>query len=154
MVLLSRSPGDTRRIGTLLASRIGPGMVLCLDGEMGTGKTVLVQGIADGLGYRGMVPSPTFLLIREYPEVRLCHVDAFRLSGERELVEAGIDEYLESGWTCAVEWAQNVRGALPADALQVKMEYGSGENDRVLSFPGSGKWSELVPELRKEGEFC
>lgn len=136
MQTTSRSPEATLELGARLARLLSPGDVVCLEGELGTGKTVLVRGIARGLGFDGPVQSPTFTIIHLYPEQRLCHVDAFRLSGPGDLIDAGIEEYLEGDWICAVEWAERVRAALPADALTARLTFGRGEEDRIIEFVG------------------
>jgi tRNA threonylcarbamoyladenosine biosynthesis protein TsaE len=137
----SGSSGQTSRIGAALAGILVEGDVVCLDGELGAGKTVLVQGIAGALGYDGAVPSPTFTIINPYSEIRLCHVDAFRLADAGELVEAGIEEYLDAEWICAVEWAGRVRGALPDTSLEVRISFGAGDDDRRLSFSATGDYA-------------
>jgi tRNA threonylcarbamoyladenosine biosynthesis protein TsaE len=136
--LTSGSSQRTSGIGASLASLLTGGDVLCLEGELGAGKTVLVQGMASALGYDGAVPSPTFTIINPYPEIGLCHVDAFRLADAEELIEAGIEEYLEGGWICAVEWADRVRGALPASAVEVRISFGAGDDERRLEFKAPG----------------
>jgi tRNA threonylcarbamoyladenosine biosynthesis protein TsaE len=138
--LMSGSDQNSSEIGAFMASVLEPGDVLCLEGPLGTGKTVLVRGLARGRGYGGPVPSPTFTIINPYPEIGLCHVDAFRLSGPEELIEAGIEEYLDGDWVCAVEWAQRVRGALPSRALEVSLAFGDRDDDRLISVAPAGQW--------------
>jgi tRNA threonylcarbamoyladenosine biosynthesis protein TsaE len=131
-------------MGERLSHSLTAGDVVCLEGELGAGKTVLVRGIARGLGYFGAVQSPTFMIIHTYPEARLCHVDAFRLSGAEELLETGIEEYLEGDWICALEWADRVRGALPKDVLTVRIEFGEDDDERVLSATAGGDRAERL----------
>jgi tRNA threonylcarbamoyladenosine biosynthesis protein TsaE len=136
LVLKSGSQETSAGIGAFLSSVLEPGDVLCLEGPLGTGKTVLVRGLARGRGWAGPVPSPTFTIINPYPEIGLCHVDAFRLSGADELVEAGIEEYLDGDWVCAVEWAERVRPALPARALEVSLAFGEERLETGLGSHG------------------
>lgn len=140
MTLNSGSAGRTLQIGAALARILVPGDTLRLEGELGTGKTVLVRGMARSLGYEGPITSPTFTLINPYPEIALCHVDAFRLSGGDELLEAGIEEYLEGDWICAVEWADRVDTAMPARSLEVRLAFGEREEDRVINLVTLGGW--------------
>ena len=127
------SPEETELIGRRLSTYLSPGDVVALEGPLGAGKTVMVRGIARGLGFEGPVTSPTFTIIHVFEDVRLCHVDAFRLSSGDDLDEAGFEEYLDSSWICAVEWANVVADALPRGALTVRIEMGDAEDDRLVS---------------------
>lgn len=133
MVLISRSPEETFRIGKALAEDLEAGDVVALTGELGTGKTCLTQGIASGLGVSDhyAVTSPTFTLINEYPGQRLnlYHLDVYRLAGSAELAEMGWDEYLYGDGVVVVEWAEKVLEALPHNSLFVVMTY-LDENER------------------------
>lgn len=148
METISDSADRTRAVGRLLAAVLVPGDVLCLEGELGTGKTVLVQGIAGGLGFDGRVPSPTFTIIQTFPSVRLCHVDAYRLSGPADLLGAGIDDFLDGEWICAVEWADRVRGALPASCLDVRLLFAEDDARRVIEFDTGEAAAAWGPRLR------
>jgi len=139
--LLSDSVDKTISLGMVLGRSLAPGDVVCLEGELGTGKTVMVRGIARGRGYTGAVPSPTFTIIHTYPGVRLCHADAFRLGSADELLEAGIDEYLDGDWVLTVEWSDRVRDALPEDALTVRLAFGEEDNERLLTIEAAGERS-------------
>ena len=143
LVLKSDSEERSLSLGVAIGAALSPGDLVCLEGELGTGKTVLVRGIARGRGYHGPVTSPTFTIIHAYPEALLCHVDAFRLRSAHELLDAGIEEYLDD-WTCAVEWALNVRGALPSEVLEVALEFGDGEDERLIVLEGTGRYERLV----------
>ncbi len=150
MELVSDSIDKTISLGMVLGRSLAAGDVVCLEGELGTGKTVMVRGIARGRGYTGVVPSPTFTIIHTYPEVRLCHADAFRLGGADELLEAGIEEYMEGDWVLAVEWADRVRDALPEDALTVRLVFGRKDNERLLTIEGSGEDGNRLARLMEE----
>ena len=139
----------TLEIGGALASVLTGGDVLCLEGDLGAGKTVVVRGFARARGYEQPVPSPTFTIINPYPEIGLCHVDAFRLSGSEELLEAGMDEYLDESWVCAVEWAQKVRSALPARALEVTITFGPRDDDRSVRVRAAGGWDGKAAQIEK-----
>jgi tRNA threonylcarbamoyladenosine biosynthesis protein TsaE len=148
--LVSDSIDKTISLGKALGRSLAPGDIVCLEGELGTGKTVMVRGIARGLGYTGAVPSPTFTIIHLYPAVRLCHTDAFRLGSAIELLEAGIEEYMEGDWVLAVEWADRVRDALPEDALTVRLAFGAEDNERLLTIEGSGERGSRLAGLMEE----
>lgn len=130
--LRSDSANQSLELGAILGHLSEPGDVVCLVGSLGTGKTVIARGMARGLGYSGPVPSPTFTIIRTYPRVRFCHVDAFRLKDSDDLVAAGIDEYLSGDWLCAVEWADRVRDSLPENAITLEMEFGPNAGQRLV----------------------
>lgn len=149
MLITSPSAEYTLETGVVLGTSLWPGAVVALRGALGSGKTVMVRGMLRGLGYRGPVQSPTFTLIRAYPEHCFCHVDAFRLSGGEELHGIGIEEYLEDEWICAVEWAERVKPAIPTDALWVTLEYGSRADGRHISFSGGPRYEILLERLRE-----
>lgn len=144
--------GETREFGAAISRLLIPGDVLLLEGELGAGKTTFTQGLAAGLGITSDVLSPTFALMSEYRQGRvpLLHVDAYRLMNASEAEHLGLDEYLDSGWVAVVEWAGNVAGALPADALEMLFEY-EGEA-RSVTLRANGKRSlEILEEYRATG---
>jgi tRNA threonylcarbamoyladenosine biosynthesis protein TsaE len=153
MILLSRSPEETFRIGKILAGGLEAGDVVALTGELGSGKTCLTQGIASGLGVPGdyAVTSPTFTLINEYPgrQVDLYHLDVYRLTGCADLAEMGYDEYLSGRGVMVIEWAEKVLEAVPDDALFVVMTY-MEENVRKIELSGCreriGLWEKTLTE--------
>jgi tRNA threonylcarbamoyladenosine biosynthesis protein TsaE len=127
MVLLSKSPEETFRLGQILANGLQAGDVVALTGELGSGKTCLTQGIASGLGVPEdyAVTSPTFTLINEYPgrQLPLYHLDVYRLTGCTDLSDMGYDEYLFGKGVMVIEWAEKIREAVPVNALFVFMTY-------------------------------
>ena len=127
IVLLSKSPEETFRIGRILAEGLKAGDVVALTGELGSGKTCLTQGIASGLGVPEgyAVTSPTFTLINEYPgrQMALYHLDVYRLTGCADLPEMGYDEYLSGRGVMVIEWAEKIREAVPVGSLFVIMTY-------------------------------
>ena len=153
MVLLSKSPEETFRIGRILAEGLQAGDVVALTGELGSGKTCLTQGIASGLGVPEgyAVTSPTFTLINEYPgrQMTLYHLDVYRLTGCADLAEMGYDEYLSGRGVMVIEWAEKMLEAIPADALFVVMTY-LEENVRRIELSGCreriGFWEKALKE--------
>jgi tRNA threonylcarbamoyladenosine biosynthesis protein TsaE len=135
------------RLGALLRK----GDVICLSGDLGTGKTTFVQGIASGWGSLDQASSPTFVLVNVYrgpDRSRLYHLDAYRISGAAEAELLDIDEMLESG-PLVVEWADRIRSALPAEGLWVKM-YNIDDQQRDLLFTAKGQhYQELLVRIRK-----
>ena len=123
MQFLSHSAQETERIGEQLASRLRPGDVLAFTGSLGMGKTAFTRGLARGLGCRGRVTSPTFTIVNEYEgAIPLFHFDMYRLNSADDLFDIGWEDYLSRGGVCAVEWSENIADALPADAIQVRIE--------------------------------
>jgi len=137
MRLTSTSPEMTRRIASQLATLLRAGDLLALDGPLGAGKTCFVQGLACGLGVRGVVSSPSFVLAKHYPgPVSLLHVDAYRLASPQEYWELGLHEQAE-GSVVAVEWADRVRGALPEERIDVRLQDAGGDC-RVIELSARG----------------
>ncbi len=133
---MTGSPDDTREVGAIMARNAFPGHVYLLVGDLGAGKTCLTQGILRGLGGNEYARSPTFVLTAEYEgRLRLYHFDLYRLESGSELLDLGIDEYLDAGGVCVVEWADRFREWLPSDALDVGISSLS-ESRRRFVFSG------------------
>ncbi|MFQ6033782.1 MAG: tRNA (adenosine(37)-N6)-threonylcarbamoyltransferase complex ATPase subunit type 1 TsaE [Candidatus Bipolaricaulia bacterium] len=132
---ISRSPGETIELGERMAQGLRPGDCLALVGELGAGKTTLIKGLARGLGIpEDEVISPTFMLIREHRGGRLplFHVDAYRIAKPEELQEIGLEEYLlsDEGIT-VIEWADRVRGIIPASCIEIRIQILSLDERRI-----------------------
>lgn len=123
-VLESFCPEDTYAIGKKLAEQAVPGSMYCLNGDLGTGKTVFTQGFAAGLGIAGPVNSPTFTILQVYEDGRLplYHFDVYRIEDPEEMYEVGCEEYFTAGGVCLVEWAELIREMIPEDAVQITIE--------------------------------
>jgi tRNA threonylcarbamoyladenosine biosynthesis protein TsaE len=121
MELTSTSAAHTRVIGAALGAQLRAGDVVVLTGDLGTGKTVVAQGIAAALGVTERVVSPTFALVREY-EGRLPfrHLDVYRLDHVQEAIDLGLEELLDDG-VVVVEWGEGVRELLPLDRVEVTL---------------------------------
>jgi tRNA threonylcarbamoyladenosine biosynthesis protein TsaE len=153
VVLISKNPAETVRIGRILGEGLKAGDVVALTGELGSGKTCLTQGIACGLGVpeNYAVTSPTFTLINEYPgrKAALFHVDLYRLQGAADLADTGFEEYLSGGGVMVIEWAEKIRGAVPDGALCVALAY-LEENVRKIELSGCrdriGRWERIIKE--------
>lgn len=151
---ISHSPEQTRRFGARLGSHVQGGDVICLEGELGTGKTCLTQGIGDGLGVSEPIVSPSFTLVAEHrpPSARpiLYHVDVYRLaSPEVEAWALGLESYLEGVGVCVVEWADRIRAILPEERLWITLRH-VGEAKRGLTMIASGtRYDELLRQFRE-----
>lgn len=150
LILKSNSEQKTLAIGKTLGAALNPGDLVDLRGELGTGKTVLVRGIARGRGYEGAVTSPTFTVINCYREPRLCHVDAYRLEDGDQLIDAGVDDFLDGEWICAIEWGERVASALPPRRLSITLSYGEGEDERLIRIREAGGWDGRLASVIRE----
>ena len=146
----SRSAEQTRRIGMRLGSLLQRSDLICLQGDLGAGKTTLVQGLAQGWGSLDAVSSPTFVLVNEYrrPDAgQLFHMDAYRLESAAEAAELDIDSMLAGG-ALIIEWAERMLSVLPDERLWVNLEY-SAEEQRQMDFRAKGaRYDELLAELQ------
>ena len=149
--IISRSTEQTRRVGMRLGALLQPGDLVALVGDLGSGKTTLVQGIAAGWGSLDPVSSPTFVLVNIYRHtdgLRLFHLDAYRLNGSKEALDLDLDTMLDQG-PMIVEWAERVQAVLPENGLWVHLNY-VDEVQRDLIFSGRGQYyEELLSRFRK-----
>lgn len=112
----TNSVQETEAVGRAFATRLHGGCVVALFGGMGMGKTAFVRGLAQGLGIDAEVTSPTFALVHEYGgSPPLCHFDMYRVNSWDGLYSTGFFDYLDAGGILAVEWSENIEGALPED---------------------------------------
>ncbi|HMP72638.1 MAG TPA: tRNA (adenosine(37)-N6)-threonylcarbamoyltransferase complex ATPase subunit type 1 TsaE [Kiritimatiellia bacterium] len=131
--LTTHSPEETQTWAEQLAITLRPGSVLALHGNLGAGKTCLVQGLARGLGVVEPVTSPTYTILHEYESSPpLVHVDAYRLSGEDEAEALGFLELLDGQRIIAVEWADRIDDLLPDHVIDIWMEPGPAPDDRLI----------------------
>lgn len=124
--IVTRSPEETQAYGRRLAASLGPGDCVGFDGELGSGKTCLIQGVCSGLRVEDVVTSPTFILINEYEgrtaeggALPVFHFDLYRLGGEDELIDLGCDDYFYGTGLCLVEWASYAGDLLPEMSVRV-----------------------------------
>ena len=129
MIKITNNENETILEGEKLGKTLKPGAVVALYGELGAGKTAFTRGLAQGLGIKMFVSSPTFTIVNEYPgEIPLFHFDMYRLETENELFDIGWDDYLERNGVCAVEWSEKVPSAFPPNTITV-----------IIENPGDGK---------------
>ena len=147
----SRSPEQTRRIGMRLGKALQAGDVICLQGDLGAGKTTFVQGVALGWGSVDSVSSPTFLLINVYrrgDEARLFHMDAYRLDSTLEAEELDLDSMLAQG-ALLLEWPERIQELIPAERLWVDFEH-IDEEEREMKFKATGeRYVDLLDVVRQ-----
>ncbi len=136
MEFITNSSQETEAVGQALGQRLQPATILAYQGDLGAGKTAFTRGLARGLGAKDTVTSPTYTIVNEYLSGRmpLFHFDMYRLSSEEDLFDIGWEDYLDRNGVCAVEWSENVAGAMEG-AITVKLEK-LGENTRRITIEG------------------
>ena len=133
MVYITNSEAETEALGACLAQELPDGAVLAFYGELGSGKTAFVRGMAQGMGIRCLVNSPTFTIVNEYVGPRsLFHFDMYRLASGDELFDIGWEDYLARGGVCAVEWSENVADAFDGSEVSVRFEKLSDTSRRII----------------------
>jgi len=137
--LVSDSPQETREFGASLGQLLRGGELICLEGELGSGKTTFIQGIGRGLGVEGPITSPTFTLVNEYwgENLTFYHVDLYRVESCQELIASGLDDLFFGDGVCAIEWAEKARGLVPPERLWIILKHG-GEGRRLISIEAVG----------------
>ena len=141
--LVSSSELDTIELAQNIESEKFPNMVICLDGELGSGKTVFTKAFANAMAIRDIVTSPTYTIIKEYDgELPLYHMDVYRLDGKVD--DIGIEEYFNKDGVVIIEWASMIKDILPAERLDIKIKV-VDENKRVIH---------LKPQGKKYEELC
>jgi tRNA threonylcarbamoyladenosine biosynthesis protein TsaE len=150
MDFFSRSPEQTRRIGRRLGGALQPGDVICLQGDLGAGKTTFVQGVAQGWGSLDSVSSPTFILVNVYrrgDEAHLFHMDAYRLESAPEAEELDLEAMLAQG-PLLIEWPERIDGLVPDERLWIRLEH-VDEEEREMNFQAAGKrYDDLLEVIR------
>ena len=154
MDFFSRSPEQTRRVGSRLGGALQAGDVICLQGDLGAGKTTFVQGIAQGWGSVDSVSSPTFILVNMYrraDQSQLFHMDAYRLESTPEAEELDLDSMLTQG-ALLIEWPERMNGLIPNERLWVNLEH-IEEEEREVKFKATGKRYDELLEVIRHGTF-
>ncbi|MGD8603006.1 MAG: tRNA (adenosine(37)-N6)-threonylcarbamoyltransferase complex ATPase subunit type 1 TsaE [Anaerolineales bacterium] len=149
---MSHSPAQTQRLGVRLGELIGPGDLICLAGDLGSGKTTMAQGIARGWGAFDPVTSPTFVLINQYrraDQATLYHFDAFRLHGTADALALGLEDLFDADGPLLVEWPERVEAILPPWRLWISLRW-IEEEKRGLHIEASGvRYERILGEFRK-----
>jgi len=153
--VLSRSPGQTGHFGELLALHLLPGDIVAFFGELGAGKTCMIQGICRGLGVpKGVyITSPTFVLMNRYQgRLPIYHFDFYRLTCEEEIRGLGYEEFLFGAGVSLIEWADRAGGLLPEGCMQVRMQVVSPTGRRIEISAQGGGYEERISMWRALGE--
>ena len=153
-VILTQSKTETIQLGKRVGMLLRSGDVIAFVGELGTGKTHSIKGLAAGVGVKraNRITSPSFALIHEYQgRIPFYHIDLFRLGTEGEAEELGLEEYFGRGGVTAVEWADRIPNLLPKELLRIELLY-LGEHTRSIRFLGRGnRHGELVKKISDWG---
>lgn len=156
LTLNSHSPEQTQFLGSRLGRLARKADVFLLTGELGTGKTCLVQGMARGLNVKEYAFSPSFVILRQYHgRLPLYHIDFYRLDSIEEIADLGLEDYFYGDGVCVVEWAEKGLRVLPQDNLLISIRYlpvsQTGRSIRLE--PQGERYNELLKQLRKDEEF-
>ena len=153
MNTVTNSEQETIDLAIEFASTLLANDVILLDGELGAGKTCLVQGVARGLGVQTIVRSPTFVFATEHMgRLPLYHVDLYRVNDPREADGLGLDDYIEGDGVCAVEWAERAIDLFPADHLLIEMAHVDTDGRSLRLIPNGQRYTELLDGLREHIE--
>jgi len=156
LTLSSHSPEQTQLLGSYLGRVARKADVILLTGELGTGKTCLVQGIARGLNVKEYAFSPSFVILRQYHgRFPLYHIDFYRLDSIEEITDLGLDDYFYGDGVCVVEWAEKGLQIVPQDNLLISIHYvpvlQTGRSIRLE--PRGKRYNELMDQFKEESEF-
>ncbi len=130
MKYITNSAEETIEIGKSFAEKLNKGAVVLLSGEMGAGKTVFVKGMAQGLGIKSLITSPTYAYMNDYDGI-LYHYDCYRLTSGEDAESLGLTDYFYAGGICVVEWSENIADVIPNGAIRVTIEK-TGETQRSI----------------------
>ena len=126
------SVAETKALAEKFAATLKGGEIVCLEGDLGSGKTTFTRYLAAALGAKGAVSSPTFCIVQEHADAKLVHMDLYRLSGEDDVLAIGWEDYLDRGYTIIIEWPERAGSLIPPDAVRIFFRHGEGENERTL----------------------
>lgn len=149
--MFSKSPEQTRRVGMQLGALLKPGHLVCLEGDLGSGKTTLAQGVAAGWGSSDIVTSPTFVLVNVYRRPdggQLAHMDAYRLADAAEAEDLDLDNLLAQG-PLLVEWAGRIEPALPTERLWIKLFWVDEDRRRFEIAPQGADYRPIAENLQE-----
>ncbi len=152
LLIQTRSAEETRRLGAAVGRLLREGALITLTGDLGAGKTTLVQGLGAGLGVKEAITSPTFILINRYRCAdgrQLQHADCYRLANAPlEMWDIGLGDLFWSDDVVVVEWADRIPGLLPPDYLDIAIDHGDGDDRQFTLTAHGSRYADLLQELR------
>ncbi|MBU5310828.1 tRNA (adenosine(37)-N6)-threonylcarbamoyltransferase complex ATPase subunit type 1 TsaE [Tissierella carlieri] len=142
---------ETKEFGIKLGNILKSGDIVCLNGDLGAGKTTLTKSIGLGLGVTDYITSPTFTLINQYNgRLAVYHFDVYRLENVDELYDLGFDEYFYGKGVCIIEWAEKIEKLLPKERIVLDIEKGKDIDERVIKITGHGnRYIDILKELER-----
>lgn len=147
----TRSPEETYAFGQYLAKVLGSGQVVCLAGDLGAGKTLLVQGLTKALGIEDIVNSPTFTILNVYEaSFPIYHFDLYRLNYAEELLDVGFYEYTAAKGLAIIEWPDKFPEELPNEHLWIDIKTSENIDERIFTVRASGNTYEVICEELKK----
>ena len=152
--VITHSVEQTYRLGELLGHSLEPGMIVCLQGDLGSGKTCLTQGIGRGLNVEGVINSPTFVFINEYgPSGEgpyLYHVDLYRIHDAADTLALGLEDYIYSNGVTVIEWCDRATEIMPDQRLWISLTYLDESKRSLLFDPTGDEYVRLLDGLRDD----
>ena len=147
------SEEETIKLGKKLGTKLNAGDIVCLQGDLGTGKTTFAKGICAGLGVSAPVTSPTYKMVNEYRgEMKVYHLDLYRIHKEEELYDLGFEDYIYGDGVAIVEWPDKARSLMPDNYLDINFT-GQGNRREIRFIPQANKFIGLVAELKQDVGF-
>jgi tRNA threonylcarbamoyladenosine biosynthesis protein TsaE len=128
-LFITSNPSETIKLGKKIAKRLRPGDIIFLYGELGAGKTTLIKGIARGLGIKKLIISPSFVLVKEYPQKNFFHIDLYRIK-DFDFLMSGLNEYLSKKNIVAIEWAEKIENLVKPEKNIIKIKINLKENEK------------------------
>lgn len=159
MIYISKSVEETFDIGKCLGELASEGAIVCLNGDLGAGKTHFAKGLAAGLGITEHITSPTYNIVNEYyGKTKFVHFDVYRIAEPEEMYDIGFDDYLNGSGVILIEWANIIAELLPEDRLEIEIKKCIDENClneyREISFiPKGQQYVKLVEEMKSSCTF-
>lgn len=137
MKILCNNEKETKKIAESVAKFLKAGSILCLDGDLGAGKTTFTQYLCHALGFEGYVNSPSYSIVNEYSNtIKINHFDVYRIYSVEELYEIGYEEYFFGEAITIVEWASKIEELIPEDSIWITIELGNEVNERIFHIEG------------------
>lgn len=149
MEIDSHSPEETFNLGFKIGKRLKKGDIICLNGDLGSGKTTITKAIAKALGIEDNITSPSFTIVNEYyGDVELYHFDVYRIDDIEEMYDLGYEEYFFSEGICIIEWSNMIEEILPKERLVITLENKEHSDNRKINIQAFGKrYKELLEEV-------
>ncbi|MDW5298781.1 MAG: tRNA (adenosine(37)-N6)-threonylcarbamoyltransferase complex ATPase subunit type 1 TsaE [Sedimentibacter sp.] len=146
---------ETEKVGKIISQHLEKGTVICLDGDLGVGKTALTQFIAKEFGVKEYITSPTFTIIKEYQGLLpFYHMDVYRIESEDDMYDLGYDEYIYSEGVTIIEWSEKIVKILPENRINIKIQR-LDDSRRTLFIDGKGLvYEKITEELKNHESTC